>query len=85
MSTQKDHIKHYHESSKITRREMLSGVAGAAVATVAGMAMPRVASADVERVVKNGRINHSVCRWCYNSLSLDELCDAAAKMGLRMV
>ena len=38
-----------------------------------------------ERVVKNGRINHSVSRWCYNKLSLDELCAAAAKMGLKSV
>jgi len=64
---------------------MLAGMAGAAVATVAGMAVPGTASAEVERVVKNGRINQSVCRWCYSRLSLDELCAAAAKMGLKSV
>ena len=85
MSIQKAYVKPYCKGSKITRREMLSGVTGAAVATVAGMAMPSVASADVERVIKNGRINHSVCRWCYSSLSLDELCAAAVKMGLKSV
>ncbi|MBA7597467.1 hypothetical protein ES703_04470 [subsurface metagenome] len=85
MSTQKDCIKPYCKNSKITRRDMLTGMAGAAVATVAGMAVPGVASAEVERVVKNGRINHSVCRWCYSRLSLDELCAAAAKMGLKSV
>ena len=85
MSTQKDYINPYCKDSKITRREMLTGMAGAAVATVAGMAVPSVASADVEQVVKNGRINHSVCRWCYSRLSLDELCAAAAKMGLKSV
>jgi len=85
MSTQKDCIKPYCKDSKVTRRDMLTGMAGAAVATVAGMAVPGVASAEVERVVKNGRINQSVCKWCYNSLSLDELCAAAAKMGLKSV
>lgn len=64
---------------------MLTGMGGAAVATIAGMAVPSVASAEVERVVKNGRINQSVCKWCYNKLSLDELCAAAAKMGLKSV
>jgi len=64
---------------------MLAGVAGAAVATAAGMAVPGSASAGVERVVKNGRINQSVCRWCYGKLSLDELCAAAVKMGLKSV
>jgi hydroxypyruvate isomerase len=64
---------------------MLAGMAGTAVATVAGMAVPKVALAKVERVVKNGRINQSVSRWCYGKLSLDELCVAAAKMGIKSV
>jgi hydroxypyruvate isomerase len=42
-------------------------------------------AAEVSRVVKNGRINQSVCRWCYGDLSLEELCAAAAKMGLKSV
>src|SRR3546814_4330531 len=29
-----------------------------------------------------GNINHSVCRWCYNSLSMDELCKSAKEMGI---
>jgi hydroxypyruvate isomerase len=82
MPTQNDHIRPNLQDSKITRRDML---AGAAVAAVAGMALPGSASAGVERVVKNGRINQSVCRWCYGKLSLDELCAAAAKMGLKSV
>jgi len=85
MSTQENCIKPHCKDSKITRRDMLAGMAGAAVATVAGMAVPGTASAEVERVVKNGRINQSVCRWCYSRLSLDELCAAAAKMGLKSV
>jgi len=85
MSTQKDCVKFYCKDSKITRRDMLGCMAGATVATVAGIATPVVASAAVERVVKKGRISHSVCRWCYSRLSLDELCAAAAKMGLRSV
>ena len=32
-----------------------------------------------------GRINHSVCRWCYNGIPLDDLCAAAASMGLKSV
>ncbi|MHC4747854.1 MAG: hydroxypyruvate isomerase family protein [Planctomycetota bacterium] len=82
MPTQNDHIRPNPQESKITRRDVL---AGAAVAAVAGMALPGSASAGLERVVKNGRINQSVCRWCYGKLSLDELCAAAAKMGLKSV
>ncbi len=36
----------------------------------------------MERIVKKGRIQQSVSRWCYGKLSLDELCEASAQMGL---
>ena len=32
-----------------------------------------------------GRINHSVCKWCYPKSSLDELCQAGKEFGLRSV
>jgi len=85
MSIQKDSIKPHHDNPKMTRRQILGSAIGATAATITAMAVPNVASGAVKRVVKKGRINHSVCRWCYNSLSLDELCEAAAKMGLKSV
>lgn len=30
-----------------------------------------------------GNINHSVCRWCYDDLSLEELCSAAKDIGIK--
>jgi len=39
-------------------------------------------AAQIEKVVKNGRIKQTVCKWCYPKLSLDELARAAASMGL---
>jgi len=85
MSKQKDYIKPHHDNPKMTRRQILGSAIGATAATITAMAVPNVAFAVVERVVKNGRINHSVSRWCYDSLSLDELCVAAVKMGLKSV
>jgi len=32
-----------------------------------------------------GRINHSVCRWCYDSIDLDSLCRAAKNIGLQSI
>ena len=29
-----------------------------------------------------GNINHSVCRWCYNDIPLDQLCVIVKEMGL---
>src|SRR5204863_167754 len=32
-----------------------------------------------------GRINHSVCKWCYPKVSLEDLCKAGKQMGLHSV
>ncbi|MEX0647680.1 MAG: TIM barrel protein [Balneolaceae bacterium] len=32
-----------------------------------------------------GRINHSVCRWPYNSVSLEDLCQAANEIGITSI
>jgi hydroxypyruvate isomerase len=32
-----------------------------------------------------GNINHSVCRWCYNQVPLEEFCAAAKKMGITAI
>lgn len=36
-------------------------------------------------VALKGRINHSVCRWCYSGMPLEELAKNAASMGLKSV
>lgn len=32
-----------------------------------------------------GNINHSVCRWCYAEIPLDELCASAREIGLKAI
>jgi len=32
-----------------------------------------------------GRINHSVCRWCYPSVPLETLCDVAKEIGITAI
>lgn len=32
-----------------------------------------------------GNINHSVCRWCYSKIPLDDLCKAAKAMGITSI
>ena len=32
-----------------------------------------------------GNINHSVCRWCYGNIPLDELCASAKKIGISAI
>jgi hydroxypyruvate isomerase len=43
----------------------------------------RLAAADVAAPVT--KINHSVCRWCYEKIPLEDLCIAAREMGLKSI
>jgi hydroxypyruvate isomerase len=69
----------------IPRRSALRQVAaGAAIAAVSGDLSNRIAAADAASGLK-GRINHSVCRWCYNKIPLEDLCKASKEMGIGSV
>ena len=67
----------------ISRRKALSRI-GVGAALLAGAAT-RTHAEDKPVAVKSGRVNHSVCQWCYNKVPLDDLCAAAAGMGLKSV
>jgi hydroxypyruvate isomerase len=63
---------------QLSRRTMLkSGMAATALGT-----LPAVFHADEKMTTRKNRIKQSVCKWCYPKMSLDEMCVAAAKMGL---
>jgi hydroxypyruvate isomerase len=67
----------------ISRRTALKQLgAGTAIATTMSMITSPAAEKARERV---GRIKQSVCQWCFNKMSVDELCAAAAGMGLQSV
>ena len=38
-----------------------------------------------EKAELKGRVNHSVCKWCYKDVSLDNLCLAAKQMGIASI
>ena len=42
-------------------------------------------ASDTEKIVKNGRINQSVSRWCYGKIPLDDFCVAVKNMGLNAI
>ncbi len=66
--------------SQSSRRELFRGAA-ATVAAGAVLGGAPVASA-AGKTAAEGRIKQSVCRWCYGEIPLDELCSAAARLGL---
>jgi len=70
-------------TGKLSRRALIHGASIAAAGTVAAPLLAQNAGVQIKRVVKKGRINQSASRWCYRKLSLDQLCEAGAKMGLK--
>ncbi len=62
---------------KMNRRQALATVAGAAGALAAGRAI----AADALK----GRVNHSVCKWCYAKIPLEDFCRDVAAMGIKSV
>ncbi len=68
---------------KTSRRSAIARLAGAAaVAAAAESLAPRLTAANA---ALKGRVNHSVCKWCYARVSLEDLCTAGKEMGLRSV
>jgi hydroxypyruvate isomerase len=64
----------------MTRRKFIRSTA---VATTGASLLSNMSSGEDSAPVKlKGNINHSVCRWCYSKIKLDDLCAAGKDMGL---
>jgi len=75
-------------NNKLSRRTFMRSSSLIAAGTIAGTlarAGQAVTADDVERIVKNGRINQSVSKWCYGKFSLEEMCAVGKKMGLKAI
>ena len=62
-------------------KQMLMSTTALAVAPVASIS----SCDDVKNHALKGNINHSVCRWTYNFLTLDELCAAIKDIGFAAI
>lgn len=70
-----------------SRRNAIRNIAGSLV-LVSSMPAFSAGIKDGKPNAKNmlkGNINHSVCRWCYNSTPFEELCKAAKAMGIKSI
>ena len=73
--------------SLITRRSALGRMSGgAAILSAAASLGKRLEAADAAANAQlKGRINHSVCKWCYPKIDLEPLCNAGKEMGLSSI
>ena len=71
---------------KNSRRNALKKMVAASGA-VAGLSVShRIAAAEAVLAAElKGKVNHSVCRWCYSSIPLEDLCKAARNIGLTSI
>jgi hydroxypyruvate isomerase len=67
----------------MTRRKFIQSAALAAAATPLLSGTARAEATPPARL--KGNINHSVCRWCYGKIKLDDLCTAGREMGLAAI
>lgn len=77
-------------TSALSRRAVMAAAAGGALALGAGReGMAREVSLGSEEAIesatvdgKQGRLNQSVCKWCFGKFSVDELAKEVAAMGM---
>lgn len=72
--------------SPVSRRSFVAG-STAAIAFAAASLQDRLALADdaAAKAGVAGKIRHSVCKWCYKDIPLDDLCVAGKEFGLGSV
>jgi hydroxypyruvate isomerase len=74
------------DETTFSRRSALARLAGSAagLAALGTLPAPAVAAPAADAPLK-GRVRHSVCRWCYGGIGLEQLCEASKQMGLQSV
>ncbi|MGV8880210.1 MAG: hydroxypyruvate isomerase family protein [Sphingobacteriaceae bacterium] len=70
-------------SNQNRRSAIKSIIAGTATISASGMLTSFKSDKGEKDAPLKGNINHAVCRWCYGSIPLDELCAAAKEMGIK--
>lgn len=74
------HTVHTMPTRRQTLKTLLAGAAAISTMPTSLAAHPSPLTSPPPP--RKGNIRHSVCRWCYDSMSLDDLCAAAKKMGI---
>lgn len=73
--------------TKITRRTALKSLGGitATFGILTSLVKKVDAAEELGKAKLKGNIRHSVSRWCYGKLTLDELCKACVEIGIESV
>ncbi len=70
-----------------SRRSSIKKIGGTVALSLLGTSMAQrmqAAESMLPETLK-GKINHSVCRWCYNDIPFSDLCKAAKEIGIASI
>src|SRR5579859_61161 len=67
------------------RRNAIRKSAAYTAAAPAPLVSPVAREESIMPGALKGNVHHSLCRWCYSKVSLDDLCVAAKDMGLTAI
>ena len=68
-----------------TRRRVLKTLLAGAAAVSVAPALLGAQKVEKTPFTFKGNIRHSVCRWCFDTLTLDQLCHAVQPMGITAI
>ena len=69
-----------------SRRSVIKNIVLGATSVIAAPSISFASTGEAKKKYKlKGNINHSVCRWTYSFLTVDELCKAVKKIGFNAI
>ncbi|MHB1178131.1 MAG: hydroxypyruvate isomerase family protein [Daejeonella sp.] len=71
-------------SNQHRRKAIKNMLAGTAILGAGGL-MSSFKAENAAPLMLKGNINHSVCRWCFSGMSVEELCIAAKAIGIKAI
>lgn len=75
--------KHVGTSGALSRRNVIAAAGTIAAAAVLGSNSAALAADEGASIIRNGRINQAVSQWCFNKISLDQLCQHCKRIGIK--
>lgn len=66
------------QSRRLAIKNMMMGSVA-----VGALSSFKTKTSEIKNTPLKGRINHAVCRWCYSSIPLDDLCKSAVEIGIK--
>lgn len=68
---------------KYNRRTVIKNILAGTAAVAASNVLSSMKPISDKPAPLKGNINHSVCRWCFKDLSVEELCREAKRIGIK--